>query len=140
MSSKGGNYAEVPTTGGNQPYQQEFTVADSAVRVIVDESDPYCEDNDRRQPPALLLNASRKPINLEFCPTCTQKHVRTKTRTYPGAVTWACVAIGAVIFFPLCWIPLVVDPMKKTDHFCQSCGSKIGTIQPLEGCCVKEEM
>lgn len=84
------------------------------------------------------LSGSRKPVNLPVCPHCGTEHIRTRTKTYPTAATWASVGVGAVVFFPLCWIPLVSDSMKKTDHYCQACGNKIGTVKPLEGFCVKE--
>lgn len=82
---------------------------------------------------------SRRPVNLPFCPHCAREHIRTRTRTYPSLVTWACVGVGVFAFFPLCWVPLVVDNLKKTDHYCQSCGQKIGSIKPMENVCVKEE-
>mmetsp|Transcript_106728 Transcript_106728/g.148759 ORF Transcript_106728/g.148759 Transcript_106728/m.148759 type:complete len:149 (+) Transcript_106728:20-466(+) len=88
----------------------------------------------------ILLNGSRNPINLHMCPNCFQSNIRTKTRTYPSAVTWVGVVVGVAVFFPLCWIPLVVDPLKQTDHHCQNCGQKIGTVKPLDGCFVKERM
>ena len=86
------------------------------------------------------LAGRRKPTNLPYCPHCSEKNIRTKTRTYPNAVTWGAVAVGAVVFFPICWIPLVVDNMKKTDHYCQNCGQKLATIKPLEGVGVKERL
>ncbi|KAL3934859.1 MAG: hypothetical protein SGBAC_009508 [Bacillariaceae sp.] len=84
------------------------------------------------------LAGRRKPTNLPFCPHCSEKNVRTTTKTYPTAVTWGAVAVTAVVFFPICWVPLVVDKMKKTDHYCQKCGQKLATIKPLDGVGVKE--
>ncbi|CAJ1938032.1 unnamed protein product [Cylindrotheca closterium] len=84
------------------------------------------------------LSGSRRPINLSVCPHCATEHIRTRTRTYPGTATWASVGVSAIVFLPLAVIPLVCDSMKKTDHFCQSCGNKIGTVKPFEGFCVKE--
>jgi hypothetical protein len=62
-----------------------------------------------------------------------------RTVSYPSAVTWVCVAVGAVTCFPICWVPLVVDTMKQTDHYCQICNQKLAQIKPLEGCCIKEQ-
>ena len=84
------------------------------------------------------LSGSRRPVNLSVCPHCATEHIRTRTRTYPSTATWACVGVSAIVFLPLCVIPLVSDGMKKTDHYCQSCGNKIGTVKPFEGFCVKE--
>ena len=71
-----------------------------------------------------LFGGSRSPVVLSMCPNCSKNQARTRTRTYPTIVTWLGVVVGAVVFFPLCWIPLVVDPMKQTDHYCQNCGGK----------------
>lgn len=85
------------------------------------------------------ISGSRRPIQIPMCPHCSAKYVRTRTRTHPNAATWAGVGVGAIVFFPLCWIPLVADGMKKTDHYCQNCGNKLGSVKPFEGFCVKEE-
>jgi hypothetical protein len=90
------------------------------------------------QPPGTLLG--RSPIHMTVCPNCSERNIRTRTRTYPNLLTWICVAIGAIVFCPLCWIPLVVDPLKQTDHYCQKCGEKVGEVGPLEDCCVREQV
>eukprot|EP00980_Cylindrotheca_fusiformis_P001086 scaffold305_cov110-Cylindrotheca_fusiformis.AAC.4 len=82
---------------------------------------------------------SRNPIQMAVCPHCAREHVNTRTRTYPTLTTWVCVGVGIAVFFPIAWIPLVVDNMKTTDHFCQDCGKKIGTLKPMENVCVKEQ-
>merc|ERR1711920_881532 len=128
------------------PVVEGFQIGDHDVKVIIDNNKDksqhrrcskersYGLEND----PALA--GSRRPVNLAFCPHCAREHVRTRTRTYPNFVTWTCVAVGAVIFFPICWVPLVVDKMKKTDHYCQNCGQKLGSIKPLEGLATNERM
>ncbi|KAL3937641.1 MAG: hypothetical protein SGBAC_007293 [Bacillariaceae sp.] len=88
----------------------------------------------------ITISGSRNPIQIPVCPHCSAEHVRTHTRTKPNAATWAGVGVGAVVFFPLCWVPLVMDGMKKTDHYCQNCHNKIGTVNPFEGFCVKEQV
>lgn len=140
MTKSDVSYTSVPVA---EPYVEGFTVGSShAVTVIVDENDP------RRSPQSspyytpevdAMLHGSRKPIELVMCPHCNQTQVRTRTKTYPSVVTWCGVVVSAAIFFPLCWIPLVCDPMKQTDHFCQNCGKKIGTVKALQGCFVKEQ-
>lgn len=135
MTKKESTYSNIPTA---EPAVEEFTVGSSQVTVIVDENaSPYNTAPESTNPRFLLLG-SRRPVNLSQCPKCAKAHVRTSTRTYPSAVTWVGVVVSAFICLPLCWVPLLVDPLKQTDHFCQSCGQKIGTIKALEGCCVKE--
>ena len=84
------------------------------------------------------LSGSRRPVNLPVCPHCEAEHIRTRTKTHPNAATWAGVAVGAMVFLPLAVVPLLSDKMKKTDHYCQACGEKIGSVKPFEGCFVKE--
>lgn len=140
------SYASVPTATpaaySSEPYVEGFALGSShAVTVIVDEThregSPY--HHGPPEHPDSLFSGSRRPVHLNMCPKC-QKACRTSTRTYPSAVTWLGVVISACVFFPLCWVPLVVDSMKQTDHYCQNCGKKIGTIKALEGCFVKEQM
>lgn len=137
-------YVPVNTSTEAEPQQfaQGFTVGDHHVRVIVDdEHQPHGRSGEGvyRDEHGFKIIDSRRPMDLEFCPNCSAQHVRTRTKTYPNGVTWACVAVGAIVCFPFCWIPLVIDSTKQTDHYCRSCGQKIGTIHALEGCCVKEE-
>ena len=137
------SYASIPTSEGT-PYVEGFTIGDShAVTVIVDETNnnkrrgnnnnPYYEN-----PSETLMNLGRRPVGLSECPCCHQKNVRTSTKTYPNIGTWFGVVATSLCFFPLFWVPLVVDNCKQTDHYCQSCQKKVGTVKPLEGCFVKE--
>lgn len=144
MTKSDVSYASVPTaTPSNEPpYVDGFAIGSShAVTVIVDENrrtgcgngDPYAPEH-----PSTYLKGTRKPVHLSKCPSCQQANIRTSTRTYPGAATWFGVVATAFCFLPLAWVPLVIDSCKQTDHYCQSCGKKIGTVKPLEGCFVKE--
>eukprot|EP00526_Cylindrotheca_closterium_P024516 CAMPEP_0113637038 /NCGR_PEP_ID=MMETSP0017_2-20120614/19367_1 /TAXON_ID=2856 /ORGANISM="Cylindrotheca closterium" /LENGTH=145 /DNA_ID=CAMNT_0000548007 /DNA_START=41 /DNA_END=478 /DNA_ORIENTATION=- /assembly_acc=CAM_ASM_000147 len=139
------NKTETPS-GAASLGESYVSVGETDIRVVMDQNN---HGDEQQQKPATERNTynlerdpslagRRKPTNLPFCPHCSQKNVRTMTKTYPNAVTWGAVAVGAVVFFPICWIPLVVDNMKKTDHYCQSCGQKLATIKPLEGVGVKE--
>ena len=83
-------------------------------------------------------NLGRRPVHMPLCPNCKHANAKTRTVTRPGAVTWVLVAVGATFVLPLCWIPLVVDSMKQTDHFCQQCGQKVGRVKPLGDWAVKE--
>lgn len=75
---------------------------------------------------------SRKPVTLTMCPSCTKQHVTTSTRTKPNGVTAICVVAGVFIFWPLCWIPLCIRPMKQTNHYCTCCGAKVGRVKPFQ--------
>mmetsp|Transcript_394 Transcript_394/g.598 ORF Transcript_394/g.598 Transcript_394/m.598 type:complete len:160 (+) Transcript_394:109-588(+) len=80
----------------------------------------------------------RTPLFMDTCPKCGARNIRTSIKTYPSALTWILVGIAFMLFWPLCWIPLVLDSMKQTDHYCQSCNEKVGTVKALADCCVKE--
>ena len=130
MAKSDQSYSSIPHSE-HAPYVQGFNVADShAVTVIIDEKNG--------QQSSQFLGGCRKPVQLNVCPRCSQHNVGTKTVTYPSATTWFSVVVGALIFLPICWVPLVVDPLKQTDHFCKNCGAKVGTVKALEGCCVTE--
>ena len=75
---------------------------------------------------------SREPVILTYCPACVKQHVGTTTRTKPTGTTWLVVVAGFFIFWPLCWLPLCIRPMKQTNHYCNSCGKKIGRVKPFQ--------
>ena len=75
---------------------------------------------------------SRKPVTLTMCPKCTKEHVTTTTRTKPNGVTAICVVAGVFIFWPLCWLPLCIRPLKQTNHYCTCCGAKVGRVKPFQ--------
>ncbi|CAJ1937730.1 unnamed protein product [Cylindrotheca closterium] len=136
------NKTETPTGAASLAESSYVSVDETDIRVVMDQNPsggkPASEQNTYNLEMDPCLAGRRKPTNLPFCPHCSKKNVRTMTKTYPTAVTWGAVAVGAVVFFPICWIPLVVDKMKKTDHYCQNCGQKLATLKPLEGVGVKE--
>ena len=78
---------------------------------------------------------SRFPMINITCPNCEHAG-RTKVRTAPAWQTWAATGVGFLLCWPFCWIPLVMDTCKKSEHFCTNCGHKLGTVQPFEDCCV----
>eukprot|EP00567_Pseudictyota_dubia_P002223 CAMPEP_0197465910 /NCGR_PEP_ID=MMETSP1175-20131217/64782_1 /TAXON_ID=1003142 /ORGANISM="Triceratium dubium, Strain CCMP147" /LENGTH=223 /DNA_ID=CAMNT_0043001935 /DNA_START=1 /DNA_END=672 /DNA_ORIENTATION=- len=82
------------------------------------------------------LDFDRKPAMLDICPNCQQQS-RTKIRTYPSILTWAMVVLLFLLFWPLCWIPLVVSKCKATDHTCVKCNVKVGEVKPFEDICEK---
>eukprot|EP00980_Cylindrotheca_fusiformis_P001085 scaffold305_cov110-Cylindrotheca_fusiformis.AAC.3 len=134
--------AEYESVASSDHQLPVITIGDKDIKVIVDNTDDQNTRPSERNSYSLEKDPSlaghRSPVNLPFCPHCAKENIRTSTKTYPNGVTWAWVAVGAVFCFPLCWVPLVVDKMKKTDHYCQNCGQKLASIGPLEGVGVKE--
>lgn len=78
---------------------------------------------------------SRIPVQMITCPKCNKSNTLTKIRTFPSCVTWTCVGATFFLFWPLCWLPLVIDSTKQTDHFCTNCNEKIGEVRPFVDCC-----
>uniref|UniRef100_A0A914UNP4 LITAF domain-containing protein n=1 Tax=Plectus sambesii TaxID=2011161 RepID=A0A914UNP4_9BILA len=64
------------------------------------------------------------------CPKC-QQHVVTRLNYKAGALTWICVIVILLVFFPLAWAPLCIDSCKDVEHYCPSCGTHIGTKRRL---------
>ncbi|KAL3783548.1 hypothetical protein ACHAW5_006077 [Stephanodiscus triporus] len=84
-------------------------------------------------PPSL----SRHPTSVRQCQHCGAANVMTSTRTYPGPETFLACFILLLVFWPACWMPLVVDAAKRTDHMCTRCGGVVGHVKPLSDCCVE---
>lgn len=53
----------------------------------------------------------RKPCMMAACPHCGLES-RTKVRTFPNFITWAMSILLLFLFWPLCWVPLVVDRVR----------------------------
>ena len=96
----------------------------------------YIGRNSAAAPPPMIF-MTRSPTVIGQCPTCTKKNIRTRTVTGPDWITWVTVAMLLVVFWPLCWIPLVTDSCRKTTHYCIACGAAVGSIRPFKDCCVK---
>jgi hypothetical protein len=79
---------------------------------------------------------SRFPMMLESCPHCNRES-RTRVTTAPNWRTWTAAGGLFFVFWPLCWLPLVVDSCKTTEHFCVTCGSKVARLEAFEDCCVE---
>ena len=60
---------------------------------------------------------TRNPMLMRQCPSCQQES-RTRIRTSPTWQTWLASLVLLFLFWPICWIPLVLDAAKQTDHFC----------------------
>ena len=93
---------------------------------------PTASGNEREAP----LN--RHPTQLRTCPNCSASNIGTRTQTYPSCETWVFCGAVALFFWPVFWIPLVMDSAKRTDHLCNHCHSVVGTVKPFSDCCVKE--
>mmetsp|Transcript_14040 Transcript_14040/g.21650 ORF Transcript_14040/g.21650 Transcript_14040/m.21650 type:complete len:175 (-) Transcript_14040:341-865(-) len=100
---------------------------------------PISQQQQQQQPtPVVAGNFRRYPVLMQACPQCQQR-ARTKTRTFPNIWTWLAMIGVGVIFLPLFWIPLCCDCFKQTDHFCKSCGTKVGTVHAFSQCCEKRQ-
>eukprot|EP00980_Cylindrotheca_fusiformis_P003509 scaffold781_cov132-Cylindrotheca_fusiformis.AAC.28 len=80
---------------------------------------------------------TRFPMINMVCPECHQES-RSKVRSYPAWQTWTAAGLTFLLFWPLCWVPLVLESCKRSDHYCNSCGAKVGSVAPFEDCCVSE--
>uniref|UniRef100_A0A7S2UEK6 LITAF domain-containing protein n=1 Tax=Attheya septentrionalis TaxID=420275 RepID=A0A7S2UEK6_9STRA len=77
----------------------------------------------------------RGPVQITSCPHC-QYTSRTTVKTYPTYLTWLSSFFLVLVFWPLCWVPLVLEKAKQSDHFCAVCEEKVGEVKPYEDCCV----
>ncbi len=82
-----------------------------------------------------LYAFQRGPMSIKSCPHC-HEFTRTRTVSAPNAFTWATVVALVFLFWPLCWVPLVNEKCKRTDHYCGKCNALIGSAKPYEDCCV----
>lgn len=89
-------------------------------------------------PVTATLALGRFPAALSTCPICHRSQITTRIRTYPSCETWTMVTTLFLVFWPICWIPLVVDSSKMTDHYCTICSENVGTVKPMTDCCDKE--
>jgi hypothetical protein len=79
----------------------------------------------------------RHPTVLPICSNCQMSPCPTRVRTAPSFVTCVLAVILLLVFWPICWLPFVMDTTKKTDHFCKACNAQVGDVEPLQDCCVK---
>jgi len=138
QSNQKATVAPVPSYGEGPVYDQQGYPVDDGV---VNGNSPTNSSNYNTPtpPPTPMVMGpqyipvgSRKPVMVTYCPNCVEKNVQTRTRTKANGTTWLCVGAGFLIFWPLCWVPLCVDDMKQTNHYCTSCGTKIGRVKPFQ--------
>lgn len=79
---------------------------------------------------------SRFPMMMTECPNCHQES-RTRVTTAPTWKTWSAGGCLFFVFWPLCWVPLVVDSCKLTEHFCVKCGARVAKVEAFQDCCVE---
>ena len=144
-NNNGGKY-ETTTTAESIPVATMVVPAPPSAPVqpqqhyhSIDESNFPIHGHGHSQPPSppnLMNMESRNPMVLPSCPVCQQPS-RTRIRTYPSWSTWLGAGITFIVFWPLCWVPLVVDTMKQTDHYCVLCGALVGRVRAYQDCCVE---
>ena len=61
------------------------------------------------------------------CPFCHEEAV-TNTHQVVDLFTIICVGIIFLVFWPCCWIPLVLPGCKRTEHFCSNCHRQVRKI------------
>ncbi|GFH49446.1 hypothetical protein CTEN210_05922 [Chaetoceros tenuissimus] len=101
----------------------------------VQQSSPTSISNPPNKTVVPLHSFSHDPMNILQCPICGNQ-TRTRTISSPNMITWIACAVMFFLFWPLCWVPLVVDSCKITTHYCKVCNGQIGTAKPFQGCCV----
>lgn len=81
--------------------------------------------------PRYVRVGTRKPVQLTYCPHCGQQGVNTHVRTKATETTGALFLGALIVFWPLCWLPFVIDGCKQTNHYCTNCGAKVGRVKPF---------
>ncbi|PVU93477.1 hypothetical protein BB559_003262 [Furculomyces boomerangus] len=64
------------------------------------------------------------PVNIT-CPNCKQNVVTQIIKKHGGKAIAATVGMG-LVFWPLMWVPLVMDSMKSKRHECPYCKADLG--------------
>ena len=78
---------------------------------------------------------ARGPMMMRQCPHCAAES-RTRVTTAPVWQTWAASGVLCFVFWPIFWVPLVVDNCKDTTHYCVLCGAEVGKVSAFQDCCV----
>ncbi|KAF4696650.1 hypothetical protein FOZ60_016661 [Perkinsus olseni] len=74
--------------------------------------------------PMAAVYFDHEPTTVK-CPYC-QHTGPTKVDHQVSAGSWICVAILALLFFPLAWLPCCCQSCQQADHKCASCNTKVG--------------
>ncbi|KAG7347882.1 LITAF-like zinc ribbon domain containing protein [Nitzschia inconspicua] len=83
-------------------------------------------NNIASQTPKTIKTLGRNATGL-ICPHC-QRQTVTVVEDYVGVGTVLAVIVLAILFWPICWLPLCVPTCKRTHHYCgqQTCQRKVG--------------
>jgi len=110
----------VPTT-----YVSAETIPASSYPPPVPSENHHIQGQNAESPPPELGEAAcapavagghgfvRKPMQIGCCPHCNIINARTRITTHPHWKSWIAVGALAVVFWPLCWIPLVMDEVRR---------------------------
>ena len=63
---------------------------------------------------------------MASCPQCNHEGTPVVTRRV-NTVGWILFAVLLFVFFPLCWLPLIVDACKEEVYQCENCTATIGS-------------
>lgn len=66
----------------------------------------------------------------EFCPKC-QCRIRTRQNFVVGKLTWLLVVIILVVFFPLAFLPFLIESCKDVQHYCPKCSMLLSVKKRL---------
>ncbi|GKY96287.1 hypothetical protein MPSEU_000588400 [Mayamaea pseudoterrestris] len=102
---------------------QEKADAPAAVREFAIPTPPTT--NPYQQEPLLLprLGRHRCPITCPYC----HEDTHTMPWHYPDCCTLIVVVLLLVVFWPVCWLPLVLPDCQTTAHRCAKCSHLVGT-------------
>ncbi|KAL3990033.1 LITAF-like zinc ribbon domain family protein [Acanthocheilonema viteae] len=68
----------------------------------------------------IVKKATTAEPHDEFCPKC-QCRIRTKQSHKSGRLTWLLVFIILILFFPIAFVPFLIDSCKDVRHYCPKC-------------------
>ena len=130
------SYQAAPTPPSSVAASQQYSTTDATSRSYATASPPV--HTVTHGTPAVAYGKqyipvdSRKPVVLTYCPKCSKENVQTRTHDKSNSTTALCVVAGVFFFWPLCWLPLCIRPMKQTNHYCTACRAKVGRVKPFQ--------
>jgi hypothetical protein len=120
------------TTQPQQPYYPSSTSSSSQVPVLAHVHTAMVttttSSNTTLPIPSRIIHRTlgRNAAGL-LCPHC-QRQTVTVVEDYVGVGTILAVFILAILFWPICWLPLCIPTCKRTNHYCghPNCHKKVG--------------
>ena len=117
----------IPIVEGEESHLPEY---------FVDEF-PTAENAPQSQSSALLVNSdssnsNQPPYLTGFglnpqrarCPFCNHEG-RTNVHFTVDVFTFFMMGLLFLVFWPICWLPLLMPGCKNTEHFCSNCHRKV---------------